>query len=665
MLKHLRLTNFLCHRDLAVTFAEGFNVITGANATGKSTLLEAIRFALAGAGALRGNVTDVKGARVRLEFSVRGAPYAVERTARDATLSDAGGVIATGTRPVNARIAALFGYGLDVFDVAHCTLQGEIEALSAMRAAERRRLVDSTVGLSRLDALMRDCAEEAAGLGRELDGLRAALPVVGEPPPPPADPRSVEDLEQARQALQAAATRRAALLRELAEEPEDPGPPPDCAEPRSLSVLEELQNRALTLEARLDELRARLARAASRYDPPRFTPDMLALAEKGLASRAFLDALPRPEHDAAFLDGQERLLDDLHAWETWHDLARRGRHTCPACRHSWPVEAERMATLGDWEGVPKPAPRLTRQQVAQGRRALARFAAIEQEWERHAAEVVRLRMEHPEVAALTAQEVHEEYMAHKARAETQELTRECEALFRERQALGDVTGALAARRQYRERHLQWQRAVERHRAWRTAEAGRRAELARLPENPEAELEAVSAALVEARVHARALRDYEAAVARRAELDRRIAEREARRDGYLRARAALAELRSRVKSHLVPSLSRLASLLVERMTNGGRSRVEVDEEFDIRLDGQPVETLSGSEKAAVNLALRIALGQVLTHRVFPVMLFDEPDAAMDLARAAATAECLRDLPGQVVLVTHKRPDSADMILELAG
>jgi len=139
----------------------------------------------------------------------------------------------------------------------------------------------------------------------------------------------------------------------------------------------------------------------------------------------------------------------------------------------------------------------------------------------------------------------------------------------------------------------------------------------------------------------------------------------RADQYRRVRAALTNLKAKVKSHLVPSLSRVASVLLQQMTNEARQTILVDEDFNIVVDGQDLATLSGSGKAVANLAIRIGLGQVLTNRVFSVFMGDELDAAMDLERAGATAECLRALKskiGQIIMVTHKRPE-ADHYIEL--
>jgi len=131
-------------------------------------------------------------------------------------------------------------------------------------------------------------------------------------------------------------------------------------------------------------------------------------------------------------------------------------------------------------------------------------------------------------------------------------------------------------------------------------------------------------------------------------------------GYGISRAvALVELKARVKQYLVPSLNRVASSLLFQMTGGQRGRIEIDEEFNIEVDGLAINKLSGSGKAVANLAIRIGLGQVLTNRVFSVFMGDEIDAAMDADRAGYTAQAMQRLTkhvSQVLLVSHKEHDA---------
>src|SRR5262249_13203727 len=90
----------------------------------------------------------------------------------------------------------------------------------------------------------------------------------------------------------------------------------------------------------------------------------------------------------------------------------------------------------------------------------------------------------------------------------------------------------------------------------------------------------------------------------------------------KGQGGLTGLRSMVKGHLVPALSRVASHLLAQMTGGQRSAIVVDQEFDVLVDGQRLDTLSGSGKALANLALRLGLGQVLTNNVLSLFIGDE-------------------------------------------
>src|SRR5205823_13167834 len=132
----------------------------------------------------------------------------------------------------------------------------------------------------------------------------------------------------------------------------------------------------------------------------------------------------------------------------------------------------------------------------------------------------------------------------------------------------------------------------------------------------------------------------------------------------RAKSALSTLRTLVKQHLVPSLNRVASSLIRSMTGGQRHSIAVDEEFDVKVDRQPINTLSGSGKAVANLSLRIGLGQVLTNNILSLFVGDEIDAALDADRAENTSQTLQALKsriGQILLITHKRP-CADYYIE---
>jgi DNA repair exonuclease SbcCD ATPase subunit len=107
-----------------------------------------------------------------------------------------------------------------------------------------------------------------------------------------------------------------------------------------------------------------------------------------------------------------------------------------------------------------------------------------------------------------------------------------------------------------------------------------------------------------------------------------------------------------------------------MTNGKYSEVIVDDDMEITVNGQSIETLSGGNETVANIALRLALGQVLVVETFPVFLGDEMDAFADESRREAVAEAMAALLDkghlkQVILVTHRGVAAADHVIDLGN
>ena len=117
----------------------------------------------------------------------------VERSSSTCKLTKDDKVLATGTKPVNAHICQLLGFGLEVFDVACVANQGDVEKLSAMKPTERKRMVDEVVGLNRLEDLAKWCGDEARVLEK-------ALVPPGDEPVEPTEPMG--DIEAARAAFE-------------------------------------------------------------------------------------------------------------------------------------------------------------------------------------------------------------------------------------------------------------------------------------------------------------------------------------------------------------------------------------------------------------------------------------------------------------------------------
>ena len=92
MIRQIQLKHFRQHQHYAIDFTHGTTVIYGANESGKSTLFEAITFALFGVRACRNNDLSSWGAesnshQVMLHFTVENIDYTLKRSARSAEIT--------------------------------------------------------------------------------------------------------------------------------------------------------------------------------------------------------------------------------------------------------------------------------------------------------------------------------------------------------------------------------------------------------------------------------------------------------------------------------------------------------------------------------------------------------------------------------------------------
>lgn len=129
-------------------------------------------------------------------------------------------------------------------------------------------------------------------------------------------------------------------------------------------------------------------------------------------------------------------------------------------------------------------------------------------------------------------------------------------------------------------------------------------------------------------------------------------------------SALDEFRRDRLARLAPELSEIASDFVNQITGGLYTSVELDEDFTpILMDAngteRPAAWLSGGEESAVALALRIAVGEVLSGRKGGLLILDEVLTAQDDSRRAATMAAIRELPRQVIAINHVA-EATDMV-----
>jgi DNA repair protein SbcC/Rad50 len=188
-LVRLHLRNFKRYRDQVVLFRDGITGILGNNGAGKSTIVDAVLFALYGVEntgldkkhIIRASAGPRDRAEVRLEFSVRGEEYTVVRTLgpktqHTAQLNHGQKLLAKGVTDVDEKIRGIFQMGPQDFMHTIFSAQKDLAALLDARPGERKAWVRRVLGVDALkDRGGEILRQERAGAERHATLLEGRL----------------------------------------------------------------------------------------------------------------------------------------------------------------------------------------------------------------------------------------------------------------------------------------------------------------------------------------------------------------------------------------------------------------------------------------------------------------------------------------------------------
>lgn len=689
MLQKLILKGHPTVADAVINFEKGFNLLTAPNGRGKSTILEIVSYCLFGTAALRGTLEEFPTLDAQLLFKVKGRPFRVVRSKKETMLYEGSTPMASGTTPVNAAILRLMGYGLKVYNVANHIRQGQVNALTdRLRPEDRRQVLENTVGLTVIDKVISELnkvlLESAADLKANV--ALQVQPICPEMPKgfiPLADRKEVLGSHKAF----ALSYREAKAKIVKAVEPVKPNGTILGAE--DLEKLREDVKAWSAERVRVEQATMQVNQLAAnrkRFQSTAPEQPLGVLPREALLAMADLDKqiglleqerglLTKPRLTQEEIDA-DRLQTRLHRLVKKHSELMEHRVNCPNCGENFVPDCEgeledlqceikglvpeatylklldgglKGTEKGQYSEATLIAEEMRQPNVARSaeveaqllklykvfasdyKHQLSRLDSFERETATHESNLIQLVQIGEQIAALGDLSFDYTYCG------------QLEATLKHQDSL------VAAHAAYEANLVHFKEIVAKN-------AILEAHIHKL-EGCEEDLQRIEAFIKASEQYDYHLANYELELTRFNKRAEKITELEAKVEDHKLAIAGLKETKKRIKSFLLPSLNKAASALVTIMTNGVIRSIQMLDDFSVKADGKRVDLFSGSEQAVINIALRIALGQVLTHKVFSVVIGDELDASMDANRTGLLWQALANLVKsgsieQVVLVSHE-------------
>lgn len=161
MFREISLKCFRQHRDLTVNLTEGVVAIRGMNEAGKTTILEAIAYALFGAKALREPMAETvtwgekeAALKVRVDFTLNGVDYRVTRSKSGAEIRTTERIEATGQSEVTKFVETLLGANADVCRNLMMADQQALRGALAKGPSAAIELIEKLANFSLIDTIL-------------------------------------------------------------------------------------------------------------------------------------------------------------------------------------------------------------------------------------------------------------------------------------------------------------------------------------------------------------------------------------------------------------------------------------------------------------------------------------------------------------------------------
>lgn len=705
MIHSLSLKNTTKHSRKTFLFTEGLNLIQGQNEAGKSLIFEYIDFALHGSQALRLAVSSYSPNMViTLVVTINGTKYQIERSTKKATIRVYGGqeLLATGTKPVDAEIKKILGYSRNVFLVSNYSSQDSINYLSSLKPAERKKTIDNVVGLTAVEEVIADHKAELTTLNRVMSSVKNREVFKPDEVENPYQDKDLDDLIDKYQrksqqiSLDIGVQQNISIQHESLErtkpEPMEKPLTGYYIEGLTEQIIAETRSKIEGLKAKHTSLNRSLLNlvepnAIREPDLSKIIPDLTVnLIEQRKAEsnqrvitisklRNQLEELPELKEKSSDkfiqeIQAKEKLYQD---WLSAQELIKKGSVDCPECGSNVLIAQDLLSKhyshvpdhVDKVEGLSATLLKkndqidLLQKQYSDLNSEIEKVSAAEKVFQETWYSSQQLE-DHIREKSIKVDHERYLYEINKYNQDKKDLKETIHSVVLELESFDNwytdyeidqhrlAEKKLIEYSRYEANLSQWLKTKEAVQPFVGEEvlAQWRTNVDDL-NNSIQEFKSIKSQLD---VYKTKLVEYENWLKESEEVNADITSEKLQLE-------TLTKYKQKIKTSILPSVNAVATQWMKKMSLGLHQKVELTDEMEILVNGEPIEALSISGRALGHLSLRMALGQVLTNHVFPVFMADEVDASMRDERGQQVIDALYEMLSgsmkQIIMISHRK------------
>jgi len=671
ILRSLSLKNFRKFKSAEIEFPDGIVGIIGLNGVGKSTIFEALAWALYGSIAARTSVSEIKrvgaspseSCKVELNFLFGGNDYRVIREVNskssNATLIVNGKTIANGSEGVNKYIEKLLGMDYKSFFTSVYAKQKELNVLSAMRPHERKPLILGMLGIDAVDDVIKKIRDDAKNKKNILDRLRIELLDENGKPKTEKLRREIEDLtkekekisEEIHQLEEKLERKKKELLALEKKQKEKKLRYEDIS--KSVEELERRKEKYLrkkNLEDEIEEIKKKIKERKDRLKVERekavkyegIEEEIGKVEDKIKEVNSKLDAIKKERNEKeAFKEYKRKEILEIEKRKK--EIEKLGPDAkCPTCERV--LENHYYNLL---EKISKEIRKMEKESSVlseQIKKIEEKQDIVEKELDALQKRIKHLSEERRELDKINAT----------IRSLLEEIEEGEKSLVEKSKELEEIKHVSFEKDEYERKIIEKNKVYEEYQLVLEEYNNKK------DENNRLKLE-----LEKAKGNKKVLEQKIGSIKEQVDNLERIKKRIGDETADLEYLQLLVDIMSSFRTDLIsrirPMLSAYASEFFERLTDGKYKLIELDEDYNIKIldDGRAygIKRFSGGEEDLANLCLRLAISEIVSERAdrqFNFIILDEIFGSQDSIRRQNIMQALNALSSkfrQIFLITH--------------